>query len=66
MPASSPSMGIAPLQADRGQALPLRPRRGQATGSERCFCPQAAFLLAPCPQLSARLRATAPAGGCPL
>ncbi|RZS27878.1 hypothetical protein BHM03_00061410 [Ensete ventricosum] len=66
MPASNPSMGTAPLQAGRGQALPLRPRRGQAAGSERCFCPQAAFLLAPCPQLSTRLWASAPAGGYPL
>ncbi|RRT31561.1 hypothetical protein B296_00055576 [Ensete ventricosum] len=39
---------------------------GLAAGSERCFCPQMAFLLASCPQLIALLRVTAPAGGRPL
>ncbi|RWW43524.1 hypothetical protein BHE74_00050797 [Ensete ventricosum] len=56
-----------PLQSTscphRGQALPLRPRRGLAAGSGWCFCSQAAFLLTPCPWTVARLRSASPAGG---
>ncbi|KAJ8499555.1 hypothetical protein OPV22_010107 [Ensete ventricosum] len=72
MLACGASVGAASLWAGRGQALPMRPCHGQAApcglaaGSGRCFCSQAAFLLAPRPQSDTRLWAAALAGGHPL